>query len=744
VSPVKSPTTARGDIQGLRAIAVLAVVADHAFAWPSGGFVGVDVFFVISGFLITGLLLRERERSGTISFTGFYRRRIRRIMPAAVLVLIATVIGTNYILGASRLSSVVWDAITAFFFSANWRFAITGTDYFQASGPVSPLQHFWSLSVEEQFYFVWPWVMLLALSLAGRKVKGLTPRARWAAGAAIGIIGVASFAWALYETNSSSTVAYFSTFSRAWELALGATLAIMTPVLERIPHRLRPLLAWLGLIGIVVSLFVTSSTSGFPAPGAAFPVLATGLVIVAGTGGRQRLLFPLTNPLSRYLGDISYSLYLWHYPVIIVFGPYLLYLLGGGSAGWLYYVILLATAVVLSIASYHLVETPIRKSRWLEPRTSRGRRRTRQGGSRTPYVVLGSVAGLTVVAVVVALTFNTLFTPSVSASADNSVAADSTSSASIPSAAATPAPAADSSNAQAQLTAQIKAALAAKSWPATLTPTVADAADETLPGHTAQCGSVKFLPASECTFGNPDAPNTALLVGDSIAQAYVPALAQIFGQGDWSLRITSMYACPFVDTDIGNATGSIQACQQRKQDEYATIAAMKPDLLIISNTYERGTDPATGLATTLGVWSTAFKSMIKKVAPEAKKFVVLPPPPLDKNIQTCDTSFSKPSDCVSDVANSQWITMASDQKATATAKKNGYFIDNRAWYCNTAGLCPPFVGTTLMKKDAAHPTADYVLMLTPVMTQAFAKAGLSQTASSPAAATSTPTPSSTG
>jgi peptidoglycan/LPS O-acetylase OafA/YrhL len=710
--------TTRPDIQGLRALAVLAVVFDHAFAWPSGGFVGVDVFFVISGFLITGLLLRERERSGTISFTGFYRRRVRRILPAAVLVLIATVIGTNFLLGASRLASVVWDAIAALLFSANWRFAATGTDYFQAAGPVSPLQHYWSLSVEEQFYFVWPWVMLLVLSLAGRRVKGLPPRARWAAGAAIGAIGIASFCWALYDTANAPTVAYFSTFSRAWELALGAALAIMSPALERyLPGWLRPLLAWIGIIGILIGLFTTSATSAFPAPAAALPVLATGLVIAAGTGGRQRLIAPLTNRVSRYFGDISYSLYLWHFPVIIAFGPYLLYVLHENTADWLYYAILLAVAVFLSIASYHLVETPIRKSTWLEPRATRGSKRRRRvtTESRGRYVALGSLAAITVIGVVGALAFNALATPSVSAAESGSAVSKTSTTTSSEST--------STSSAQAKLTAQITAALAAKSWPDKLSPTVADAADEAVPGNTGQCGSIKFLPAAECTFGKASAPKKALLVGDSIAQAYVPALAKIFGHGDWSLRITSMYACPFIDTKIGNATGTVNACSQRKKDEYTTIASEKPDLLIISNTFERGVDPSTGLAATANVWSAAFKSMIKKVAPDVKKFVVLPPPAPDKNIQTCYTPFSKPSDCESNVANTQWVSMAQDEQATVEAK-GGVFIDNRDWYCNTAGLCPAFVGTTLMKKDAAHITAKYSAILTPVMQAAFESKGI--------------------
>src|SRR5690606_36971096 len=165
---VSAATKQRLDIQGLRAVAVVAVIAAHVTHVPQGGFVGVDIFFVISGFLITGLLLRETARTGTISFTTFYERRANRILPAAVIVLVATVIASFALLGKSGGKGVAIDAIFSAFFTGNWRFAFEGVDYFAQGTPPSPLQHFWSLGVEEQFYLVWPWVMLGIALLAAR------------------------------------------------------------------------------------------------------------------------------------------------------------------------------------------------------------------------------------------------------------------------------------------------------------------------------------------------------------------------------------------------------------------------------------------------------------------------------------------------------------------------------------------------------------------------------------------------
>lgn len=358
-------------------IAVTVVILDHLCRWPSGGFVGVDVFFVISGFLITGLLLREHERTGTISFWGFYRRRIKRILPAATLVVIITVAASFLLLSTARSVQTALDGIWASLFAANWHFALGGTDYFQPDTAVSPLQHYWSLSVEEQFYFVWPWLMLLIFWFIAQRTKITRTGARRVVGATILAITAVSFAWSLWETASSPTWGYFSTWSRVWELGIGATIAVFAPVFVRIPPALRPVLGWVGLAGIVASLFIITPELPFPGPWAALPVAATALVIASGTGGTQRYMWPIMNPVSSYVGDVSYSLYLWHWPIIILFGAYFPLTEPVPLA------IAAVLIVVLSIASFHLVENPIRKSGWLEPHSTRshhrGRRRWQAG-----------------------------------------------------------------------------------------------------------------------------------------------------------------------------------------------------------------------------------------------------------------------------------------------------------------------------------------------------------------------------
>ncbi|MDR6168588.1 peptidoglycan/LPS O-acetylase OafA/YrhL [Microbacterium paludicola] len=347
--------TPRRDIQGLRALAVLAVIGAHAVGWPRGGFVGVDVFFVVSGFLITGALLREVQLTGGIRLAAFAGRRARRILPLAVVVLLATAASAFVVFNRPRAEQTLVDALWSAGFAANWRFTAVGTDYFHADDAVSPLQHFWSLAVEEQFYLAWPLLLLLAVSLLPAARRRGAAAAAAAATLAAAVVAT-SFAWAMLQSADAAVAAYFSTFTRAWELAIGALIAAMVPLLRRIPPVLGGLASWVGVGSLVVAFAVIDpAAGGFPAPWAALPVIATALVLAGGVPGdpRHRHLFPLTNPVSVFAGDVSYSLYLWHFPVI-VFAAVLL------PAREATTVLVLAITAVLAVASYHLVERPFR------------------------------------------------------------------------------------------------------------------------------------------------------------------------------------------------------------------------------------------------------------------------------------------------------------------------------------------------------------------------------------------------
>ena len=263
----------RSDVQGLRAVAVLLVVVAHlGVNAVSGGYLGVDVFFVISGFLITGLLLRARERPDAPGLGGalvdFYARRARRILPAATVVLVATCGISALVLPVVRVGEILTDAWWSALFAANIRFALVETDYFAEGRPVSPLQHYWSLSVEEQFYLVWPVLLLVVAGLALRRRRDPVAAVQHV----LTVLVLASLAWSAWATYASPDTAYFSTLTRGWQLGAGALLAVVLH--RRTAVGRRPgVLAAVGLLLVVASALVLTPAS--PVPGVvALPAVA--------------------------------------------------------------------------------------------------------------------------------------------------------------------------------------------------------------------------------------------------------------------------------------------------------------------------------------------------------------------------------------------------------------------------------------------------------------------------------------
>lgn len=333
-------------------VAILAVLAHHLVGWPRGGFIGIDIFFVVAGFFVTDNLLRTAGDTGTPSLGNFYRDRLGRIIPVAVVVLLLTFAAAHYVLPSAAAHDTGIDALFALFFVANWHFAVSGADPSAAIDTASPLLHYWPLSVEEQFLVVWP---LLILGITLIAVRGAWSHTRWVANTAaiLGVIVAASLAWATYETIVAPHWAYFSTLTRVWEFGVGALLATAVGLLARLPNPLRPILSWAGLAAIAAGLVLIDGAAGYPAPWALLPVAGAALVIAAGVGREPDLQFFLRNPVSTYLGDLSYSLYLVHWPVIVLLAAVM-------DTNVYYYGSVLTLTFGLAIAAHHFIENPLR------------------------------------------------------------------------------------------------------------------------------------------------------------------------------------------------------------------------------------------------------------------------------------------------------------------------------------------------------------------------------------------------
>lgn len=350
----------RPEIQGLRAIAVLAVLVFHVWpAWLPGGYVGVDVFFVISGFLVTGVLLRQAETSGRIDVLDFYARRIKRLVPAATLVLFAVAVCVS-ILPIIRWEGTAAEIAASALYIENWWLAANAVDYLASDNAPSPLQHYWSLSVEEQYYIVWP-LMLAAIGWG----RGENRRWRALFGRLVISVGLVSLAYSIWLTPRDPGVAYFATTTRAWELALGGGLAVFAGW-ERWPDPLRRLLGFAGA-GMILVAYATFGT-GTPFPGyqALLPTVGAAFMIVSGASHSRLSMFSMlrTKPM-QYIGDLSYSLYLWHWPVIIFYRE-----LTGRQPGLLDGLIIAVVSLALAHQTKALVEDVFRapgvlaKPRW--------------------------------------------------------------------------------------------------------------------------------------------------------------------------------------------------------------------------------------------------------------------------------------------------------------------------------------------------------------------------------------------
>ncbi|CAN5728952.1 hypothetical protein BH23CHL8_BH23CHL8_04370 [soil metagenome] len=339
----------RPDIEGLRGLAVMLVVVFHAFpALVGGGFIGVDVFFVISGYLITGLLVRELERTGKLDLRAFYVRRIRRLVPAAALALGVTLLLAAWLLPPLDLREAAVDGLAATFSVSNIRFALSEGDYFAAVADPSPFLHYWSLSVEEQFYLLWPALLIVLHRLApGRRslFVGVT------------LVAIASLWAALLVTDVASQWAFYSLPTRAWQLALGGLLAL--GLLQRAtasrPSGPRAAIGWLGLAAVMLAALGLDDRLAYPGAWALLPTFGAVAIIAV---GRERLGpgLILTIWPARFLGRISYALYLWHWPLLVL--PAIA--LGGeltpaGRIG------LVVVAILVASASTLLVEEPLRR-----------------------------------------------------------------------------------------------------------------------------------------------------------------------------------------------------------------------------------------------------------------------------------------------------------------------------------------------------------------------------------------------
>ncbi|WP_141014081.1 acyltransferase family protein [Nocardioides sambongensis] len=678
----------RPDIQGLRALAVGIVMLAHAgFDRFAGGFIGVDVFFVISGFLIIGLLVAEAERTSRVSILGFYARRARRVLPAATVVLVACAAVAAWVLPYVRGIEVVKDTVWSAFFLANVRFASVETDYFAAGEPPSIVQHYWSLAVEEQFYLVIPLVIMAVAALHRRRNRAGAPTdpagAPAAGGPATGAGGLRrqlavvlvavvalSLAWSVYATADNPSAAYFSTLARAWELAAGGLLAVLVWG-RRVPagRWVADGLALAGLALIVWGTLTFSGATAFPGIAAAVPVLGSLLLLAAGatTGGSDSLIGRLLAcPPARVVGDWSYSLYLWHFPVfraaVAEWGP-------------LDRVQVLAAVVVtfaLAGATYHLIEQPFRK------------RGTWRRVGRAIALYPASVA----LVVVAAVGANAAIQHQIDASADNpSIELGDYRKGEL-----------SKDPAVALVEASVIAAEEDRAVPGQLDPPLGEVRDSIAP-----LGDCDYRTGTQdlCAFGTADADRSIVVLGDSHGRAWGPTFTTIgerYGYAVYQLVLSGCPANQGTRSDPENG-GEWEFCADFNDWTVEQVAQLQPDVVVIANNaYSQGSFKEIqmqGLADQV----TALREVTDRVVlvGDTPRLPAMP----GVCLSTRDVDLG---DCLFAPAPGQ--IKKQKEFGAITRDNGGEYLDALDWFCSRR-KCPSVIGDIVPLRDKDHISTPY-------------------------------------
>ena len=640
----------------------MAVVAYHAgVPGFAGGFVGVDVFFVISGFLITGLLTREVESRGGPSVAGFYGRRARRLLPVAALVSLATVAVGWFVLSPLRRRDLAADALATSTYTINLRLADQQLDYLRAHLAPSAFQQFWSLAVEEQFYLVWPLLLWLVL-------RGARPRRR--AAVVVAAVVTASFALALRWVDTAPSWAFFSLPTRAWQLGVGALLALAwRPVVAALPLIVRTAALVVGLIAIAATFVRAGPATPWPGGWALVPTLATALVLLAPPTDASRATAVLGSAPLRAVGVRSYSWYLWHWPAMVLVAVALDRDVGGGPA-----VLAALASFVLADLTYRAVEQRVRH----EPRLV-----------ASPRLSLALAGGVTVA-------LAALFGGLVLAQGD--VIGPGEAAAGV----ARRAVDADTLD-RAGLVDEV---------PRNLTPNLADADQDFPPVYEDGCHRTALQDDPVvCRYGDADGARTVVLLGDSHAAQWVPALDRLGARDHVAVVPLTKAGCPLADVTVhdGSLGRAFRECDRWRAAALDVAVGLEPDLVIVTGTPRYAVD-ADGTPPSPDQWRDGLVASLEPLVAAAPTVVLGDTPYPSSWVPDCLAEhLAEARRCVrdrADVEASVDDAFAAEERVAA-GRVGAVYVPTVDLLCGRL-RCPVMLGDQLVYRDDNHLTTGYV------------------------------------
>jgi len=650
------------EIQSLRGVAVLLVLIYHIFPeYLSGGYIGVDVFFVISGYLITGHLAREYSDLGRVSLSRFYIRRVRRLVPAATLVLFCTLILLPFFLPRTQWDDSINEIIASVFYVENWALYVKQLDYLAADYSPTPVQHYWSLSVEEQFYLIWPLLFFISafVKLPIKKMLALHLM--------IAVV-IGSFVYSVFLSQDSRTGAYFHTFSRIWELGVGGIFAILKPKI-RIGTRLSLTASAIGIVTIILSAILFDSHTSFPGLMALIPVFGTILFLFA--LGDFRRFIPLQLLLNRplvYVGDISYSLYLWHW-VLIVFtvasGVYISFIIG-------------LALILISLLLAHFTKIHVED-----------RFRGNQGDHNAKTAIFIAVGAFGIISMI-SLSFNDYMQHLLD---KDKRLYYSASNVDFPGALVF----ADDFYVPKDATRFI--------------PSPAMARDDISAVYKDGCHSNEAsVEPIFCTYGNLEALETIALVGDSHAAQWLPALEVVATNQKLKLLTFTKSSCPLVGITIYLRERSYDECDRWYNNVLQKLKQIKPRAVItthyvghLAKDASSREDSVERLAGGLEVtWQVLLAADIKVIAIKDSPKVGIDVPDClakkESTLESCSVSREK----AFETPDSILVAAGRSEKVS--------LIDLTDKICDVE-TCPAIVGNVLVYRDGNHLTSTYVKSL---------------------------------
>jgi peptidoglycan/LPS O-acetylase OafA/YrhL len=676
----------RSDIEGLRAIAVIAVLLFH-FGVPGtdGGYVGVDVFFVISGFLITALLLREKEATGTISLKDFYARRIRRLLPVSFAVVVITAVAGIVWLSPARLDDFAQEIVAAALFFPNMLFASRGANYLQSQLQPSPLQHFWSLAVEEQFYAIWP--VLMVLVTRGRTLV------RQRVFLLVSAIVIGSFALSVAFTTTQPSWSYFGLHTRAWELGIGALLAVLWPFFAARTGVMRPWIGWMGAALIVFSVLTFNGATAFPGYLALLPVLGTALIIASGRAQSEVAMHPASlhrmlamRPL-QYIGARSYALYVWHWPPLIIVEAS-----RGDSLSVMDRIWILAAVLAATEITHRVLENPIRRSQFLVQRTQL----TLNIGA---FVILGGVLAGAAAAYIQPSqsTGVVVSTPTLATSTTAAAIATSTT-------VAAPSSPELISMTQEDAPQPVIDGLSISVAPDNLDPPTNKAETNTNITYDNDCHQFfKETIKKDCIFGDPTGETTIALYGDSHAAQWFSPLNEIAIANKWRLIALTQGGCTPIELSIYNVQngGVYRHCTPWRVNALQYMKDEGVDF-VFTGQYVRYRDANTGGIVSSRQWRLGYTELVQTLRAAAMEPIFFGDTPDIPGVppECIASNRRNVSQCVATLNRSTLVDVMDALRKVARDEKVS-LIDPQRWLCHN-NLCPVIVGNISVYRDDNH------------------------------------------